>query len=58
MVKRNIDQKLRLPNLDVRHGKIEPGAVVKSQRGPSGIKRGKGICYQWKEKEQCSKGDQ
>ena len=38
--------------------KIETGAVVKSHRGLSGIERGKGICYQWKEKGQCSEGDQ
>ena len=32
--------------------------MVKSQKGLSGVERGKGICYQWKEKGQCSKGDQ
>ena len=58
MVKRSIDQKLRLRNFDARHEKIETGAVVKSHRGLSGIERGKGICYQWREKGQCSKGDQ
>ena len=31
MVKRSIDQKLRLRNFDARHGKIETGAVVKSR---------------------------
>ena len=30
MVKRSMDQKLRLRNFDARHGKIETGAVVKS----------------------------
>ena len=44
------DQKLRLRNFDARHGKIETGAVFKSRKGFSGVKRGKGICYQWKEK--------
>ena len=38
--------------------KIETGAVVKSRKGLSGVERGKGICYQRKEKGQCSKGDQ
>ena len=32
--------------------------MVKSRKGLSGVERGKGICYQWKEKGQCSKGDQ
>ena len=58
MVKRSIDQKLRLRNFDARHRRIETGAVVKSRKGLSGVEGGKGICYQWKEKGQCSKGDQ
>ena len=44
MVKRSIDQKLRLRNFDARHEKIETGAVVKSHRGLGGVERGKGIC--------------
>ena len=58
MVKRSIDQKLRLRNFEARHGKIGTGAVLKSHKGLSGVERGRGICYQWKEKGQCSKGDQ
>ena len=58
MVKRRKDQKVRLRNFDVRHGRIETGAVVKNRKGMSGVEGGKGICYQWKEKGQCSKGDQ
>ena len=58
MVKRSLDQKLRLRNFDARHEKIETGAVVKSHKGLRGVERGKGNCYQWKEKEQCSKEDQ
>ena len=58
MVKRRKDQKLRLRNLDARHENIETGAVVKRHRELSGVERGKGICYQWKEKGQCAKGDQ
>ena len=54
MVKRSIDQKLRLRNFDARHGKIETGAVIKNRKGTSGVERGKRICYQWKEKVQCS----
>ena len=55
---KSIDQKPRLWNFDARHGRIETGAVVKSRKGLSGVEGGKGICYQWKEKGQCSKGDQ
>ena len=56
MVKRSIDQKLRLRNFDARHGKIESGAVIKSRKGLSGVGGGKGICQQWKEKGQCLQG--
>ena len=58
MVKRSIDQKLRLRSFDARHGKIETGTVVKTRKGLSGVERAKSTCYQWKEKGQCSKGDQ
>ena len=58
MVKRSTDQKLRLRNFDARHGRIEPGAVVENRKGLIGVKGGKGFCYQWKEKGQCSKGNQ
>ena len=57
MVKRSIDQKLRLRNYDARNERIETGAVITSGRGLSGIERGKGECYQWKAKGQCSRGD-
>ena len=42
MVKRSIDQKLRLRNFDARNGRIETGAVVTSRKGLSGMERGKG----------------
>ena len=51
------DQKLRLRNFDARHGKLESGAVVKNRNGLMGVEGGKGMCHQWKEKGQCSKGD-
>ena len=57
MVKTNIDQQLRLRNFDARHGRIESGAVVKNRKGLISVAGGKGICYQWKEKSQCSQGD-
>ena len=56
MVKRSLNQKLRFRNFDARHGKIETGAVVNNRNGINGVEGGKGICYQWKEKVQCSKG--
>ena len=58
MEKRRINQKLRLRNFGARHERIETGAVVKNRKGLIGVEGGKGICYQWKEKGQCSKGDQ
>ena len=58
VVKRTVDQKVRLRNFDARHGRIESGAVVKNRTGLIGVEGGKGICDQWKEKGQCSKGDQ
>ena len=57
MVKGSMDQKLRLRNFDARHGRIETGAVVKNRKGLLGVEGGNGICYQWKEKRPCSKGD-
>ena len=56
-VKRSIDQKLRLRNFDTRNERIETGAVVTSRRRLSGIERERGVCYQWKAKGQCSRGD-
>ena len=50
MVKRSIDQKLRLRNFDARHGRNETGAVVKNRKGTIDVD-------QRKEKGQCSKGD-
>ena len=37
MVKRSINQKLRLRNFDARYGRIESGAVVKSRKGIIGV---------------------
>ena len=57
MVKRSKDQKLRLRTFDARSERIETGAVVTSRRRSSGIERGQGVCYKWKAKGQCSRGD-
>ena len=56
MVRRSLNQKLRF--FDVRHGKFVTGAVVKNRKGLIAVEGGKGQCCQWKEKDQCSKGDQ
>ena len=40
MAKRSTDQKLRFRNFDVRHKKIETGAVVTNRKGHSGVERG------------------
>ena len=43
MVKRNIDQKLRLRNFDARNERIQTESVVTSRRSLSGIERGQGV---------------
>ena len=58
MVKRRKNQKLRSRNFDARQGRLETGAVILNRKGLIGVEGGKGTCYQWKEKGQCSKGDQ
>ena len=58
MAKRSADQKLRSRNCDARNESIETEAVVTSRRGLSCIERGQGICFQWRAKGQCSRGDQ
>ena len=57
MVKRSKNQKLRLRNFDAGHGRIESEAMAKNRKGLIGVEGGKGICYQWTEKGQCSQGD-
>ena len=51
-------QKLKTMVKISRHGRDETGAVIKNRKRKSGVERGKGTCYQWEEKGQCSKGDQ
>ena len=58
MVKLSIAHKLRLRNFDAGHGRIESGPVVKSRKGIIGVEGGNGVSHQWKEKGQCSQGDQ
>ena len=48
----------RFRNFDAINERIETGAVVTSRGGLSDIEREKKVCYRWKAKGQCSKGDQ
>ena len=57
MVKRSMDQKLRLRVSDARNERIETWAVVARRRRLSGIEREQGVFDQWKAKGQCSRGD-
>ena len=52
MVKRSMDQKLRVRNFDARHGRLETRKSVKNRTGLISVEGGKGTCYQWKEKKQ------
>ena len=57
MVKRSIEQNLRIKNFEVRNGNYERNAVVKNrwvkQRGQKIL----GECWQWEPNGQCAKGD-
>ena len=57
MVKRSIEQNLRIKNFEARNGNYETNAVVKNQRVEQREQRSLGDCWQWKDNGQCSKGD-
>ena len=58
MVKRSIEQNLRMKNFEARNGNFETSAVVKNQRVKQREqRRSPGDCWQWKANGQCSKGD-
>ena len=57
MVKRSIEQNLRMTNFEARNGNFETSAVVKNQRVKQREQRSLGDCWQWKANGQCSKGD-
>ena len=57
MMKRCIEQKLRLRNIDARNERIETGAVVSNRTGRLGVERGQEERHQWKATGQCSRGD-
>ena len=57
MVKRSIEQSLRMKNFETRNGNFETSAMVKNQRVKQREQRSLGDCWQWKASGQCSKGD-
>ena len=56
LVKRSIEQNLRIKNFEARNGNSETNAVVKNQGTKQREQRTPGECWQWKA-GQCSKGD-
>ena len=57
MVKRSIDQNLRIKNFEPRNGNYEAKTVVKNQGAKQREQRSLGYCWQWKANGQCSNGD-
>ena len=57
MVKRSIEQNLRIENFDARNGNYERNAVVKNQGTKQRGQRVLGDCWQWEANGQCVKGD-
>ena len=57
MVKRSIEEHLRMKNFEARNGNYETSAVVKNQGTKQREQRSLGDCWQWKSNGQCSKGD-
>ena len=57
MVKRSMEQNLRMKNFEPRNGNFETSAVVKNQGTKQREQRSLGDCCQWKANGQCSKGD-
>ena len=56
MVKRSIEQNLRMKNFEARNGNYATNAVVKNQ-GTKQREQDSWRLLQWKANEQCSKGD-
>ena len=57
MVKRSIEQNLRMKNFEARNENVETSAVVKNHREKHSEQRSQGGCWQWKANVQCSEGD-
>ena len=55
MVKRSIEQNLRIKDFEARNGKYERNAVVKNQGTKKREQRTLGDCWRWKANGQCSK---
>ena len=55
MVKRSIEQNLRMKNFGSRNGNFETSVVVKNQGAKQREQRSLGDCWQWKANGQCSK---
>ena len=56
MVKRSIEQNLRIENFEARNGNYETNAVVKNQGTKQREQRTLGYCWEWKANGQCSEG--
>ena len=57
VVKRRIEQNLRMKNFEARNGNYERNAVVKNQETKQRGHRNLRDCWQWEANGQCSKGD-
>ena len=57
MVKRSIEQNLRMKNFGARNGNCETNAVVKNQGTKQCVQRILGDCWKWETNGQCVEGD-
>ena len=57
MVKRSIEQNLRIKNFEARNGTYERNAVVKNQGTKQRVQRILGDCWQWAVNGQCVNRD-
>ena len=57
MVKRSIEQEIRIKNFEARNGNYETNAMVKNQETKQRGQRIFGDCWQWKANGQCVKGN-
>ena len=57
MVKRSIEQDIRIKKIEARNGNFETSAVVKNQGTKQRVQRIRGDCWQWESNGQCVKGD-
>ena len=57
MVKRSIEQNLRMKNFEARNGNFETSDVIKNQGTKQRVQRNLGDCWQLETNGQCSTGD-